>query len=422
MVFGWGKKKEEPKESHYQKSVPFSEITKILTQILDLRTTQTLSDIKSLRDATDPLILELISIGKTLEKDDLQVTDIDKHLRIIVLRGKQQVIDMIKKDALPLPPIRSYEDAETLNSVLHQMLKKIGDVLGRHTRVIHIFAKKYAEKLKEILIQMNSNTDEIQKLLQNFNRTKSLYEEISNLLKEVENIKNNIKTKEQRIIKLSSDIDSTIQKINSDENLIDKIKTSAEYQKYLELKQELDILELEKNHLKNTIDSQFTKISRPLGRYEYVSSLDKAQKLLLSELIKDPLSVLTLDNKDSIIIIIENVRKGINSGSISVKDYEKSLTSLTEIENSLDQFIKQINTFLEKRQHIQNQISSLKMDELFKLTKELDHNSSNKNEFETKLKSLQSEIELDNSSLSKLISEIEIRLKDFSNTEYSVVY
>src|SRR3989338_9412852 len=140
MVFGWGKKKEEPKSEEIpsQKQIRLTDVSEIIRQILELRTSQILNDIKSLRDNTEPLIKDLISIGNTLEKDNLQVDDIDKHLRIIVVRGKQQVIDMIKKDANHLPHINTFDDVENMHTALTQMLKKIGDVLGRQTRVIHI--------------------------------------------------------------------------------------------------------------------------------------------------------------------------------------------------------------------------------------------------------------------------------------------
>ena len=64
------------------------------------------------------------------------------------MRGKKQVIDVIKKGVIQLPEISSINDAEKLDSALNQLLKKLGDVLGRQTRVIHIFAKKYATQLK----------------------------------------------------------------------------------------------------------------------------------------------------------------------------------------------------------------------------------------------------------------------------------
>ena len=424
MVFGWGKKKEEKKseEISSQKQIRLSDVPEIIQQILELRTSQIISDIKSIRDNTEPLIKELIMIGNTLEKDDLQVDEIDKHLRIIVVRGKQQVIDMIKKDATHLPNIASYDDAENLSTLLNQMLKKIGDVLGRQTRVIHIFAKKYAEKLKEILIQMNSNHVEIQQLLKNYDHAKSTSAEILDSLKEIDNLENNLTKKKQRTTEIHSFVGSLDKKILSLEDSIKKIKISEEYGKFLDLKRILDEFSNRKNQIKNEIDSQFTKISRPLSRYEYVSSLDKEQKNLLSKLIEDPFEVLLSKNRDSIILILENVRKGISSGSISVKDTEKSFSQITETEEALDGFIKQVNDFVDKRQNIQNQMVALEPSELSSFTRDLKNTLSDKEDSELKIKTFQDEINEDHSNISKLISDIEVKLRKFSNTVYTITY
>jgi len=424
MVFGWGKKKKEEKSEEIpsQKQIQLSDVSEIIRQILELKTSQILSDIKTLRDNTEPLIKELIMIGNTLEKDDLQVDEIDKHLRIIVVRGKQQVIDMIKKDATHLPNITSYDDVENLSAILNQMLKKIGDVLGRQTRVIHIFAKKYAEKLKEILIQMNSNHVKIQQLLKNYDYAKSTSTEILDALKEINDVENNLTRKEQRITEIQGIVNSIDKKILFFEDSIKKIKTSDEYRKFLDLKQILDEFTVKKNQIKNEINSQFTKISRPLSRYEYVSSLDKEQKNLLSKLIEDPFEVLLLKNRDSIILILENVRKGISSGSISVKDAEKSFSQITETEEALDEFIKQVNNFIDKRKNIQNQMTTLEPDDLSDLTRYLKSALSDKDDYELKIKTFQAEIHEDRYNIPKLISDIEVKLRKFSNTVYSIAY
>ena len=424
MVFGWGKKKDEKisKEIPLQKQIQLSDVSAIIQQILELRTSQILSDIKAIRNNTEPLITELIMIGNTLEKDNLQVDEIDKHLRIIVVRGKQQVIDMIKKDATHLPDIASYDDAENLSVILNQMLKKIGDVLGRQTRVIHIFAKKYAEKLKEILIQMNSNHVEIQQLLKNYEHTKYVSAEILESLKEIVDLENNLTKKKQRIVEIHSIIDSLDKKILSFEDSIKKIQTSDEYGKFLDLKRILDEFTVKKNQIKNDIDSQFTKISRPLSRYEYVSSLDKEQKNLLSKLIEDPFEVLLSKNRDSIILILENVRKGITSGSISVKDTEKSFSQITETEEALDGFIKQVTAFVDKRQNIQDQMIALESNELSDLTSDLKNALSDKENSKLKIKTFQDEINESHSNIPKLISDIEVKLRKFSNTVYTITY
>ena len=40
-----------------------------------------------------------------------------------------------------LMQVSTLDDAKKLDYFLNQLLKKVGDVLGRQTRVIHIFAK-----------------------------------------------------------------------------------------------------------------------------------------------------------------------------------------------------------------------------------------------------------------------------------------
>ena len=217
MVFGWGKKKQEEKpieEIPQNKEISLVDVPKIVSDLIALRKTQTLSEINNLRNNTEPLIGDLIKIGNVLEKDDLKIDDIDKHLAIIVIRGKKQVIDMIKKDVVSLPKISSFDDAEKLNSVLNLILKKVGDVLGRQTRVIHIFAKKYAGQLKDNLEVMNANHSEIQKLLKNYNSTASTSKEILDALDQIKNQTELRNKKSQKIIEMSQNIDALNEKIS----------------------------------------------------------------------------------------------------------------------------------------------------------------------------------------------------------------
>ena len=248
MVFGWGKKKVEqlPEEIPRQKEIQLSEVQKIIDNLLDLRKKQALSEIKSLRNQTSPLIKELANIAKTLEKDDLKVEDIDKHLRVIVVRGKKQVIDVIKKDATDLPEISSFDDILDMSNVLNQKLKKIGDVLGRQTRVIHIFAKKYAQKLKEILAEMNSNNNEIKKLIKNFQDTNLDSDEITGLLEKIKNLEAGSISKNQRISDSQNKLESFQDKIKNFEESIEKIKSSETYLEFLKLNQSLSSLMMQK--------------------------------------------------------------------------------------------------------------------------------------------------------------------------------
>jgi hypothetical protein len=424
MVFGWGKKKQEEKsivETPENKEIQLTDVQKIVTDLIQLRQSQLLSEIKHLRNNTAPLIDDLMEIGNVLEKDNLKVDDIDKHLATIVVRGKKQVINVIKKDVTHLPEILSFDDAKKLNFTLNQILKKVGDVLGRQTRVIHIFAKKYATQLKVNLEVMNKNQDEIHRLLKNYDSIKSASDEITDVVNQIKTLKETQLEKSQKIGNTNQIEQSLDEKILTLQNSIEKIKSSDNYKKYVDLKNTLDTFSVKKSKIKNGIDTQFTKISRPLSRYEYGSSLDKDQKNILAELVKDPFNVLLPETKDSVILILENVKKGISSGSISVKDVDKSLSLITETEEALDGFVKQISEYLEEHKKMEHDLDALNPGELVSLERELAKNLSFKEDLQRKSETFHREIDEIDSKIPKLVSEIEDKLRQFSNTKYSVV-
>lgn len=424
MVFGWGKKKQEDnqiEESPKEKEISLSEVQNILIDFNQLRKSQTLSEIKHLRKKTTPLIDDLKKIGNVLANDDLNIDEIDKHLAVIIVRGKKQVLDIIKKGVTPLPEISSIDEAKKLDSSLNQILKKLGDVLGRQTRVIHIFAKKYASQLKENLEEMNSNHSEIQKLLRNYDSTVATSDEITEALNQIDTLKHTREEKTQKIEEVNQSIESLEKQISSIQDSINEIKSSDSYQKYLNLKNKLGDFDSQKLKIKNEIDEQFTKISRPLSRYEYVSSLDKEQKSLLTKLVENPFEVLLPQNKDPIIIILENVRKGILSDSISVKDVEKSLSQLTETEESLDRFTQQVSEYFDKYKQMQNTLNSLIPTKLISLEHDLSKNISFKEDAILKSETFHGEIDEIDSKMPELVSEIEAKLRQFSNTKYTII-
>jgi len=424
MVFGWGKKKQDEKfvvKTPQEKEVQLSNVHKIVAELNELRKSQTVSEIKHLRNNTGPLMDDLMQIGNVLDKDNLKVDDIDIHLSTIVIRGKKQVIDVIKKNVVYLPEISSIDDAKKLNSLLNQILKKLGDVLGRQTRVIHIFAKKYANQLKRNLEVMNNNNSEIHNLLKNYDSEQSASDEITNTLNQIKTLKESQLEKNQKIDKANQSVESFDEKITSNQNSIEEIKSSKNYKKYLDMRNTLDAFTAQKSKIKNEVDTQFTKISRPLSRYEYGSALDKEQKNLLTRLIKEPFEVLIPQNKDSIILILENVRKGISSGSISVKDIDKSLSYITETEETLDNFVTQILEYLEKHEKMKNDLNSLNPDELVSLEQELTKNTSFKEDLQLKSETFQGEINEIDSKIPQLVSEIEKKLRQFSNTKYTIL-
>jgi hypothetical protein len=424
MVFGWGKKKtlEPEQESSKNKVISISEIKPVIEEIQSIRTKTIITEAKNFRQKILLQLNEIAKIIKELESDNLNVDDIDKHLKIIVVRGKKQVIDIIKKETSEkLPDVKSYDEVESLNELVEQLLKRIGDVLGRQSRVIHIFAKKYASKLKEHLAILNSDRAELQTLIDKHSK---MNEDVSIISEKIQNYNESKQLIHESSTSIS-DLKKLIQQLNktkeSMQRTISELKSGNEYTKYLETQKKLDSLSTEESHIKNLINVQFTKISRPLSRYEYVSSLEKPQKILLEKLVSNPFDVLILDNKGDIIKILSSVRKGIESGSISVKDLEKSLTSIDETIECLDSFILQIIQYNKKKNDLEKEFGGFNKKELTQKENLLTKTDNDRLDAESKIERLTKEISDIKANLPQLLSDIENKLQKISSIKYQVI-
>jgi hypothetical protein len=312
------------------------------------------------------------------------------------------------------------DDAKKLDYFLTQLLKKVGDVLGRQTRVIHIFAKKYANQLTTNLKIMNENSDNITKLLKHFDSTQSSFDEIDEMLIKIKSLKQDHVDKTKRNEEIQENLKSLQEKNISLQKSLDEIHASENYQKYISLQNKLNDFIKQKSKIKSEIDTQFTKISRPLGRYAYASSLDKEQTHILSTLVDNPFDALIAKNLDSIILILENIRKGISSGSISVKDTQKTMSQLTETEESLDGFIKKVSEYSTVFDSMEADLKNLKPQNLTSTENDISKTIDSENDARQKSKIILSEISEIESQIPQFTSKIESKLKIFSSTRYTI--
>ncbi len=424
MVFGWGKKKnQEIKHDQLsKKEISFSEISKITENSANLRLKTLISESTIIQDRFKSSIEQLAKIAKALSNDDLKVDDIDKNLRVLVVRGKTQVIESIEKECkIKFSKLSTEDDVFQLNQDVSKLLKKIGDVLGRQTRVIHIFAKKYAGELKKILSDITTQSNGLSSIVQSYINAKNNISEIHDLVKNYNEIKDKNSFLSERNSELESSIDSINSKIKQLQEKLSKIESSKEYLKFRELEKKKDGLYPLKQDLKHEIDSQFTKISRPLGKYVYVSSLDKSQKEVLEKLIANPYDALIPQNKDTIIIILQAVKKSIQSNSISVKDVEKSYLYLDETSELIDNYIGKISSLKEKESSfIQEQSKIFDSSIIQKIKEELSDLDYDKSDTERKILDHKKEIDEYKSQLPSTIAKIENLLKQISGTEYTI--
>ena len=87
-------------------------------------------------------------------------------------------------------------------------------------------------------------------------------------------------------------------------NEIDEMKSSSEYKEFEDIQNKIVSVSEEEKLIKKKIEEQFIKISRPLNKYVYVSSLDKPLKIMTEALASSPYDVLSTTNEVGINTIL----------------------------------------------------------------------------------------------------------------------
>ena len=424
MVFGWGNKKSQQREADTTpeiKQITLTNVSDVIREIRSIRLKTMIAEVKAFRNKIDSNRKTVLNIATELERDNLKVDDMDPHLMRIVKRGKNEVISVIKKEtAVVIPEINSFEDVKTFNIITTRTLKKIGDALGRQSRIIHHFAKKYANKLKNDLKVITDENEEINILVKNFSELENNVEQIfENLGKYNQSQKSIVTLRERKkqSEKTAKDLYNTIKNNIED---IKNLKNSNEYSEFLEIKEKINSLFSLRNKIKTEVELQFSKISRPLNKYVYVSAMDKPQKKLLVGLIENPYEVIITSNKPDLLQILESVRKAVQSNSISVKDTAKSVSQIDEVLTKFDTIIEKISTFDKSKNDLESKLSIFSVEKLTHAENILARHQNEKSDIEAKIKTLENEITDLIESLPKHIKSIQSKLNEISAVQYSI--
>ena len=420
MVFGWGKKKqEEPIQT--KGKLDLDQIDSILSAQKEEKRKKTITQSKPLFSEMQTELNAIYKIIDHLKNDDLKVDDIEKILRVLVVRSKTEVIDVISKESKkPLPPVSTYDDVLKTAEAASHTLKKIGDVLGKNSRVIHVFAKKYAQELKDHLELVTKNNVIITKMLSEYSTLESSTDSIKDTVSKI------IKTK-QDLIDLANHIAKLRQSQTDAENLytitqkqITDTHNSAQYSEFLQLQNTTQQIKAQEQKLDKEIDDEFSKVSRPLGKYVYVTSLDKALKSILERLVERPSLVIATEPKESLVTILESCMKGIVSGTVSVKEADKSVDNITHLMSVLDGLISKKNAIKLQIQEIEQKSKAFDVAKLDSLQKQLAKSKSDKEDAQAKINNLESELEQKTTQRQKLVQDLETSLQKLTGTKYEL--
>jgi chromosome segregation ATPase len=140
----------------------------------------------------------------------------------------------------------------------------------------------------------------------------------------------------------------------------------------------------------------------------------------LEKLIANHADTLSSENRDSIVTVLESCMKGIISGSVSVKETDKSVDQITGLMSVLDDFIARKNETKSQLEDLKKKLEVFNSKQLDDLEKQLARAKSDRDDAESKIKKLQSDIDQDNVQMPKLVGDLQGSLENISGTKYTI--
>lgn len=421
MVFGWGKKRQERPEPQAAKPITIQDIPGMLESIKESESTRLVEQHKNLYLHVREHVRMLLDIASDLEKDELKTDDIDVNITTIVKRGKKQVLHIIHKEAQRrLTEIDSADQAKEFNKAASHMLARIGDVLGKQTRVIHIFAKRHANRLKDILGEFKQDVEHSNRLLQRYTKFEEKYAGIVQLLNTLDADAQSVRDNQTSVAELKGNAADLQSRISDLGKKTAEFESASTYKSYLDLKSELDAHNETRSQVESRIKDHTILISRPISKYSYGSSLDKEYGTLIEKIIHSPFDVFLESNKDGITTILDGVKKAITLGHMSVKEPQKTLGYIDAVESKTDEFIRMVESFLSTQKSLQDKIDRLDISCLDSYKAGISKASGDYEFLQSRIRELKGETESLIQSRPENIREIQILLNQISDARYIV--
>jgi len=241
-----------------------------------------------------------------------------------------KIINTISK--LEFPEAKNFVDLTKFARHISQSLAQIDQTLKTHGRILFTILSKELRPLLTELKKMQQEAAQLSKIVEKntdkANKVEHILTIVTRLLTLNTELLNDI-TSLDKSKRGSADFTKSEDEIIK---RLDEVKHSKEYQDSQRIKDEAQQLTLKLSNLEAEFDTLFSRLRKPLEKYGYSVQLKKEESILLNEYVESPSKGLVNDKDLDIAIMLERLKDSINREKISVKNPEKVLKRIDEIQ------------------------------------------------------------------------------------------
>jgi hypothetical protein len=377
---------------------------------------QDLSPIKkSVRDSLE----SIAKIADNLEHENIKLEEL--RFKSIVENSKRTVAASLKREASSdLPLSESMQDIKKFNYRLESIMNRFGEVSSSHNRVMNIFMKKYAGKLKgefETFSSLFKDTKSVMAEFEEENAAVVKCIDVLNLLSQKVAL---IKTNKNRIENIYKEIEMLNCKLDQSKDQLSSLENSIHFKESCRNIEEIDIARKEEQELHRHMLDLYSHVSRAFTRYSYGMTKDTLSRLKV--LTDEPWKIFDNDKDISLYTsLLTEIQKAVNSSNIKLKDSQKILYYMDIILRSLPKYQHETKAIKLRLKLLQESKDGVVMNKAKELRENINYYNSNLEDLKQSFDNMKKQLTENNNECGSLIKQIEDCMFEIIGKKYSLL-
>jgi DNA repair exonuclease SbcCD ATPase subunit len=274
------------------------------------------------------------TLAKDMDRENIKLEGMEQRLKSVVEHSKKTVVSSLKREAyLELPLPQSANDAKKFKERFENMMKRIGEVSGSHSKVLNAFMKKHSGKMKDEFEFLSKLLDETREIISEFDRNREPIIRCGNMLNTALQKISSIKLTESSAKNLEKEIEDIERELNKLESELAAISGSKEFEQASITMRNIAEAEKKQDEFHAKIKDLFSHLSRAFTKYSYGITKETEQRL--KTMSDEPWEILYEKNVVQYSSLLLEIRRSIDTGQIQLKDSDKVLQYLDTIIESL---------------------------------------------------------------------------------------
>jgi DNA repair exonuclease SbcCD ATPase subunit len=357
--FGFFKKKEGDTDQTEQSRTAIAQAGTIsILQAHDLLRNLESTRVKELATRLGPIkesasksLRTIAQLADDLEHEKIKLEDLEQRHKSVVENSRKTVVSSLRREAsteFQLP--KTMNDAKKFKERFETMMNRIGEVTGSHSKMLSIFMKKYAGKLRNEFGSLSKLLNEVKAAMSDLEQNRAPIVKCGNILNTASQKVTSIRSTESSI----QGIEDTIKNIETDliylKRDLEALKNSSEFGHALEIVQKIEDIEKKEAQLRMQMIDLFSHVSRAFTKYSYnITKETEARLLVLSE---EPWKILYEHDLSPYSSLLIEIYRSISAGQIQLKDSDKVL-------NYMDAILKLLPELQSKALNLRKETGSL---------------------------------------------------------------